>query len=314
MRLGILLLVLVATLFGSGFWYNKIDAVCRTPITYRIGNVDSRFGTSPEEIHRIALTAEGIWEDRLKTDLFVYDENGRVPINLVFDERQQNADLEAELREDLEAKEGMSETVAAQYERLIAEFRSLKKQYESRVVAYEKTLNAYNKEVTDWNNRGGAPEPVLKDLKEEEEDLRTEQEALQTLSGKLNKIVADLNRIGARGNALIKDYNTIVEEYNTRFSDTHEFAQGDYGNNAINIYQFDSEDELAIVLAHEMGHALSLDHVTNERSIMYHNMGKQSVEEGLTEEDLAEYNRMCEKPEGLSMVFRIAGNMAENIF
>ena len=294
MRLISLVLLLIAVLFGSSFWYCQIDTVCRTPVLYHIGNIDSRFGTSAEEIKRIALRAEGMWEGVLNEDLFIYSETGEgLPLNLIYDERQENTEREAEVRADLETKEGMSESVAVQYENLITEFRTLKKKYESRVIAYEASLDSYNEEVTRWNNKGGAPESVVKDLKESEQSLKDEQTELELLAKKLNALTADLNRIGARGNELLTDYNSIVQKYNTEFSEGYEFTQGDYKRDSINIYQFDSEDELVIVLAHEFGHALSLDHVQNEQSVMYHLMGEQSIAGGVSTEDISEFTRIC---------------------
>lgn len=294
MRLPILLLILIATLFGSSFWYQYIDTTCRTPVYYHIGIVDERFGASKDEIKEIAMKAEALWEDALHTDLFVYSDNEKgVPINLIFDERQEEADKEEELRADLEAKEGMSESVGIQYEALIAKFRTLKKEYESRVVIYETTLQKYNTEVSKWNAEGGAPENIAKELQGKSATLLKEQNALQRLAGELNTIAENLNNIGARGNALITDYNSIVEKYNTEFSDAHEFAQGDYADKVINIYQYDSEEELTIVLAHEFGHALSLGHVEGENSIMYYLMGKQTITTGVQIPDITEYTNVC---------------------
>jgi len=309
MRLVPLLLLLIAVLFGSGFWYDYIDTTCKTPVLYHIGDIDSRFGTSAEEIRRIALRAESMWEGVLSEDLFIYSEIGEgLPLNLIYDERQENTEREAEVRADLETKEGMSESVAVQYEKLITEFRALKKKYESRVIAYEASLDSYNEEVTSWNNKGGAPESVVKDLKESEQSLKDEQTELELLAKKLNALTTDLNRIGARGNELITDYNGIVQKYNTEFSEGYEFTQGDYKRDSINIYQFDSEDELVIVLAHEFGHALSLDHVQNEQSVMYHLMGGQSIAEGVSTEDVSEFTRMCKNK---TVFQRVANFIAE---
>lgn len=307
MQLGILTLLLVATLFGGGYWYNHIDTVCKVPLTYHVASIDERFGTSADEVKRIAQRAEALWENELGKELFIYDEGKGVPINLVFDDRQANAALEAELREDLEVKEGMSESVATQYEKLISEFRALKRQYESDVIAYEAALRDYNEEVTEWNDRGGAPPHELEKLRETEQALRTEQNKLETQAKNLNTLVGELNRIGARGNSLITDYNTIVRQYNERFAESHEFTQGDFADRTINIYQFDTEDELTIVLAHEFGHALSLDHVGNERSIMYHYMEAQEVEEGITEEDAAEYTRVCSTKNPIISLIKVIG-------
>jgi hypothetical protein len=294
MRLVSLIMLLIAALYGGGFWYSHINIACRTPVLYHIGNIDSRFGTSAEEIKRIALRAEAVWEDALDEDVFVYtDSTDSLPINLVYDERQENTEREAEVRADLDAKEGMSESVSKQYEKLIAEFRTLKKKYESRVVVYESSLDAYNDEVLRWNKEGGAPEDVVGGLKKTEESLKGEQLELEALVKKLNALTTELNKIGARGNELITDYNSIVEKYNSEFSEGHEFTQGDYKPDSINIYQFDSEEELVIVLAHEFGHALSLGHVENKESIMYHLMEAQSVAGGVSKEDKVAFTEVC---------------------
>lgn len=302
MRLGILLLILGATLFGGGYWYTAFSEVCRTPIHYRIGNIDSRFNTSLEEVVRIAKNAEVIWETPIGKNLFVYDEAAAFPINLVFDDRQKNAELADELREDLAQKEGMSESVGAQYERLIVEFRALKKKYESQVVSYEAKLAAYNDEVAEWNKKGGAPKDAMQTLEKKQQELIRQQSELGSLAASLNQLVTKLNAIGAKGNSLITDYNTIVNEYNDRFAEAEEFTQGDYTGKEINIYQFDAENELTIVLAHEFGHALSIDHVPTPHSIMYYFMDEQQVSKGLSAEDIAGFNQVCAPKNGVARV------------
>jgi len=295
MRFGLLILLLIATLFGSGFWYTHIDTACNIPIRYSIGEIDPRFGTSEEEVRRIAGRAELLWESAVNKELFIYDVDAKLKISFIFDERQENAEIEAELREDLEVTEGMSESVTAQYEALIREFRSLRNQYETRVVAYEASLRTYNDEVSVWNRSGGISDATLESLRATESTLKNEQGELEKLSKRLNTIVTELNRIGARGNTLIGNYNSIVEEYNRRFNEISDFTQGEFTPQGITIYQFDSEDDLVIVLAHEFGHALALDHVDNEQSIMYRVMDSQDVALGVTEEDIAELRRVCDE-------------------
>ena len=84
------MLILIATIFGSGYWYDTLRTPCKVPVRYFIGDVDTRFGTSAEELARITQNAEALWEGRLNTDLFIHDEvNGTLHINLIFDERQE---------------------------------------------------------------------------------------------------------------------------------------------------------------------------------------------------------------------------------
>ncbi len=308
MRLTFLLILLVAVLFGSGYWYTIFDATCDVPIRYRIGEIDPRFGTDRAELMRITASAEALWESRLGRELFAYDDESDFSVNLVFDERQENANAEAELREDLEAKEGMSTDVAKKYDALIAEFRKLKRSYESRVIAYDTKLGSYNREVEEWNGRGGAPKAVIEELTDEAEALKREQGELEVLAAKLNDLVRQLNALGARANTLIEDYNTVVEEYNERIGESGEFTQGDYTRKAISVYQFNSEEELTLVLAHEFGHALGIPHVENPESIMYYHMGAQSTEIGVTAEDALGFSSVCRDEGVLERLLRFFGS------
>jgi vacuolar-type H+-ATPase subunit I/STV1 len=293
MRFALAMVWIAALAVGALFWSNTLTVACDTPIRYRIGDIDPRFQISHEAVVRNVERAAAIWETPLSADLFIYDEQGELPIIFMYDERQERSNTEAELREDLEAKEGMSSAVAAQYDALIAEFRSVRDQYESRVQRYETALATYNQEVAAWNDKGGAPETVRADLALRADALTQDQEELQDSARQLNRLTTELNKIGARGNSLIADYNTSVQEYNEQFSHTDEFTQGDYTGKAIHIYEFTTEEELVVVLAHELGHALSIDHVEGESSIMYQEMGAQSVAAGLTGEDHAAYDAVC---------------------
>lgn len=294
MRFPILMLILIATLFGGNFWYQYVDTTCKIPTRYRIGNIDSRFNTSEEEVRRITARAEALWEDSLHTDIFMYDQSSDdVVIHFVYDDRQEEAIHEAEIRADLEKKEHVNESVAHQYETLRTEFEVLEREYESRVSRYEETLRIYNEEVASWNAKGGAPEDIIETLRSRSLSLAREQETLTERAETLNMMVKKLNQIGAKGNQLTNEYNTTVNVYNSEFTEAREFAQGDYKQKVITIYQFDSEEELTLVLAHELGHALSLDHVPNERSIMHYLMESQTTASGIQPEDRTEFNRVC---------------------
>jgi vacuolar-type H+-ATPase subunit D/Vma8 len=293
MRSGFTILLMAAILFGGGYWYLAAMAICPVPMAYRIGTVDSRFDLSTEEVRNAVSVAESLWEDATGRNLFTYDEGGVLSINFVFDERQQTANDEEHLRETLDEKEEMSDTVRAQYEKLLAEYESLSKKYDGQTSAYETKLAAYNKEVNEWNVKGGAPEDVFNRLADTKETLAREQSRLNGVGDSLNTLVRKMNALSEKGNSLITDYNETVEVYNDQFSEGHEFTQGDYENKVINIYQYDSEEELELVLAHEFGHALSLEHVEGTDSIMYRLMEGQSKETGIQSADLTEFERVC---------------------
>ncbi len=287
------ILLMVAILFGGGYWYYTALAGCNVPISYRIGEVDSRFNITNNEIRSAISSAESLWEDGTDRNLFTYSPEGRLVVNFIYDERQAQNDAQKEFEEVLEKKEDMSESVKSEYEKLISEYESLRVSYERQVDSYESKLTAYNSEVADWNERGGAPKDVFERLQTTKASLAGEERKIDTRSDQLNTLVRKINSLSSKGNSIVSDYNSLVNEYNGRFAEGKEFTQGDYVAEVINIYEFGNDEELTVVLAHELGHALDIDHVEGSDSIMYPQMGEQVLKNGLTDSDRTAFAQSC---------------------
>lgn len=300
------LAVLLLVLFGSGFYlYSQVEAVCKIPLTYRIGHIDNRFDITFDEARVAIADAESVWEQATGQNLFTYDPEGELVVNFVFDDRQEFALAEVDFREQLNTAEYMNDEIRAAYEALIADYDEREAIYEDGVAAYEARLAAYNEKVNTYNEAGGAPPDVYAELQAERTALDQELTELHRQGRELNRLAGEINTISEEGNQLVEQYNENVGNYNETFGESREFTQGDYRNGQINIYKFIDMNELELVLAHELGHALSLDHVTGEASIMYHLMGGQPVDMALTEPDLVEFERVCGRTAG-SWVERVA--------
>ncbi len=286
-------LLVVAIVIGGGYWYHTANSKCPAPIAYAIGGIDERFGISAEEAKAVISEAESIWEDRTGRNLFTYDEDAEFAINFIFDDRQQTTLEEHQLREVLDQTESISSVMREEYEVLLNRYETLKKTYESRLRTYENRLATHNGEVAHWNAQGGAPASIYERLNEEQRSLSDESAELSSIASKLNQLVDSINELGDKSNRTIRDYNDRVADYNNRFNEEREFTQGDYQDGRINIYQFKDLDELRLVLVHELGHALSLDHVENPLSAMYYLMQDQPSDLALSDEDLAEFRRVC---------------------
>lgn len=314
MQRSLSMLLIVALVFGGGYWYYTAFAGCNVPITYRIGNVDDRFELSEEEVRMAISSAESLWEDGTDRNLFTYDEEGKLVINFVYDERQERANEEDEFREVLEEREDVSDSVKDEYNMLLTQYEALRLSYHKAVQAYETNLTAYNAEVADWNTRGGAPKDVYERLAETQTVLAKEEKRLDGLRVQLNAIVRKINALGSEGNNLITDYNSLVEEYNSRFSEGGEFTQGDYTQDVINIYEFESPEELSVVIAHEFGHAIGIEHVEEEKSIMYHHMEAQELSAGLTPNDQVAFLALCGTPTTFTETLGLVGESFKALF
>lgn len=295
-------LFIITLLFGGSYFWYEARAICSIPLTYRLGVVDEHFGLSEDEAHAVIRDAESMWEDATGLNLFTSSDSARLAINFVFDERQQFTNAEEALSHELEKARAINQEVEEQYAQLVGEYNDLNENYENRKANYERSLNSYNQEVAEWNEKGGAPQAVYDDLNKKKTVLDTEQSALNGVRDQLNSLVTDINTLTETANEVVKKYNEGVNTYNHTFSEGAEFTQGDYQGDKINIYQFKNRDELVLVLAHELGHALGIDHVDNPESIMYRQMGEQSVGKGLTDQDLQDFRLVCGNGTTLSKI------------
>ncbi|USN89062.1 MAG: matrixin family metalloprotease [Candidatus Nomurabacteria bacterium] len=301
----ILLIVLLLTLVSVGaYWYQSTAAICPAPLAYRIGEVDTSFGITREKALEYALEAETKWEQAIGRDLFTYNETADFPIHFIYDERQELADTEASERAVLDAQREESESVILTVEKLQAEHHKLSQSYDAKLADYEARLEAYNTEVNRYNDRGGAPADVYEGLESERVELRDDADELAKTAAQLNDLAANINKLGKRGNDLVADYNTQVTAYNEEYGFSREFTQGDYQGDSIHIYKFSNENELVKVLMHEFGHALGIDHVAGESSVMYYLLENPEVVPKLSEEDLAAFELVCGYEETTSQRIR----------
>ena len=293
--IGLGLIGLAFILYGKGYDVRQFsvqslfEKPCEKPIVYSIGAFDERFGVSKSDFETMLKQAATLWNTEAGRELITYKAEGGIPVNLVYSEHQQAANLGKTItteQQGYNAKKKEVEESQGRYQTMLA-------RYDSRNAAYEKRSAAYERDVDTWNARGGAPPAEYERLNQEKAYLKKEEAALNALGADLNDLVDQLNARVDELNALAAKTNSKVNEYNGAVGD--DFDQGTYIEDAegkrINIYEFMDRTELKRVLAHEFGHALGFDHVENPESIMYsYNVGTALT---LSAEDKAEYLRVC---------------------
>ncbi len=292
--LSVVLLILAVIFVWVVILIPQQKTVCDEPLEYSIGEIDDSFNISKDNLLKLAYEAEVIWEKGTGMELFTYNPNAPFKINLIFDERQQNTLTERRLRGSLDKKSASYDKLAEEYETLKTLHDEHFKIYNSAVSLYENRLNEYNEKVAHWNKEGGAPKKEFDKLEQERLSLENRATELNKKTTELNLLNKKMKVVADKINNFANKLNLDVNVYNKTFGKAKIFDQGEYTGDRINIYQFDGKKDLRVVLAHEFGHALNLDHVENPTSIMYYLMEKQNMESpALSEEDISALKTEC---------------------
>jgi predicted Zn-dependent protease len=291
------LLFLVIVVFGVYVYdtsYRK--GPCDVPLQYSVGAFDLGFGLTEPEFQEAANQASLMWEKEYGKKLFEFSPTGKMGINLRYDDRQKLTQKNAVLRGDIEATRGQAESVKLEFSSLQLRYRTSQTEYENAVLLFQQHQADYNMTVSYWNGRGGAPKKEFEKLNQQKSSLVQENSALEQKR-------FEVNTLGDQINALIKKYNLLAGEINLNADEINStagevFSAGEYvvdslGKQEINIYQFENKEMLKHVLAHELGHALGLDHNPSKDSIMY--AYNQSLSQAIDQGDLSALQKACTK-------------------
>lgn len=282
-----------------GLWnlLKKKVVPCQSPITYSIGEVDPRFKISDKKIIENLKEAEDIWEkSTLPGNYFEYKEKGGdVTVNLVYDSRQDATNKLVELGIQTDNTRESYDALKKRYDALRVQVDAQKADYVNKVAVYRQAEKDYGAEVEKWNKQGGAPRSEYEHLQAEKTALANQFANLKATEAEMNRNVETLNALATRINQLISQLNIHVDQYNQTGASVGEFEEGLYeykgGIETINIFEYRDHTSLVRVLAHELGHSLNLEHVSDAEAIMYQtNKGK-----GLkaTQADVEELGKVC---------------------
>lgn len=270
---------------------------CSFTTTYSIGTFDERFGISKEKFLADIEEASMLWDEPFNTRYFAYkEEGGDITINLIYDKRQETTNKLEVVNSTISAGRQEYEALKNEYTPLVESYEKAKVLLATRIREYKTRTDSYNQTVLYWNNQGGAPKAEYDELAREKINLDREanllkqaQDSLNAQVPKLNQMVTEMNEVIAKHNLSIKTYNTVGAVIGKEF-DEGQYEQT-FGKRSISIYQFDNDNKLIRVLAHEFGHALGLDHVEDEDALMYYL--NESTNEILTDADITELKKAC---------------------
>jgi metal-responsive CopG/Arc/MetJ family transcriptional regulator len=253
------LIIVIVLITGTGWLYrDRVLYPCNTPLAYKIGSIDDRHNINKEDLIVLLKNAETIWEKETETNLFEYDERKGLPINIIFDERQEKQNVITSNQKTLDKAQ-------SDLTREKAKLDSLKNSYDISAITYEKNLS-------DWNNSERLSRRSFNNLTRERANL-------ERLANNLNSAVNLYNNN-------VESYNDAVRTFN-HHSSFEEEAGVASGNDVINIFLLRGDDSDIYLLAHELGHARGIkEHAITENSIMYYKLQDLTTEPSPEDLDL----------------------------
>lgn len=274
-------IVLIAVIVAVGYYlYQQARPAlypCEEPLEYRLGDVDERFALSDADVFRAALEAEAVWEDAIGRDLLRYNPDADFAVNFIFDERQEATIASLELNEEIEAKRDDFDALSQDLQNIGSSYDQELVTYQQMLANYQSDVASFNAEVEKWNKRGGAPEDVFDELRDDQKKLANRFKELEQQRARVNSLAGQSQQVASQANLVADALNQDVNTFNSLFGGEREFDQGVFTGQEVNIFQFKAHEDLRLVLAHEFGHALGMGHVGDPTAIMYFLMKDQEI-------------------------------------
>ncbi|MGB9189496.1 matrixin family metalloprotease [Acinetobacter sp.] len=288
MRL-VLLSLLVIFLFGMTYQtrnhpqvrhntlLDRIQHPFDTRLRYRIAEVDSRFGVTENELKQISQQATDIWKAGTGKDYFVYDPDARLTIHLIYDQRQDESVQRRQQLGQIQNNQQVWVNKNQQLQQFKDELDRTNTLLDAKKAQLNIQINQHNQYIAIINQSGEIPPSQRNQLMQQQNQLQQHIFVLQQEINLYNQKIQQLNLQVDELNQLNQRIDSSVKSFNQRFQ-PRLFDKGSFNGKQINIYEFESIEDLRLTLAHEFGHALGLKHNQDPQALMYPVMKEQNMQ------------------------------------
>lgn len=290
-----ILVISITAFLAAGVYIYKpiskgVDALtvsmpCNEPFRYSVSSMDSRFSISKEEVEEAALAAAALWNQANGRQLLIAnndpEEKSNIVIQLVYDERQERTDRELRFREQIRSEQIRLDREQSNHDRKRDLFDEKSEDYLELAEKTSRDLKELNEWVKERNNDGGFTENELELFERRKTDTERGQQAVRQQRQDLDTMARSINYEMDELNDAYADHNELIDQYNEEFAGDLHFTKATFqkaaGGGVITVNQFMNKKELVLILAHEMGHALGINHLGTPQSVMYSRMGAQRL-------------------------------------
>lgn len=252
-------------------WSDRLLHPFDQRLRFKVGDVDPRFGLTQAQVIELTQEAVDIWQQGTQQTLFVYDPNAKLSIDLIYDQRQQDANDFKTTQNHLDQHNHQNQRSSDNIEHARSQLEWTQHRLEQQ------------KQLLETEYQQLQAQRATAQSRQQQQYLQDQQQQLHLKIQQFEQEVSYYQQQNHSFNQQVDQHNLNIQQYNQQIVQAQqrfparEFHKGVFMGNKIEIYQFDGPDDLRLTLAHELGHALGLTHHDDPQALMYPILGEQNL-------------------------------------